>query len=150
MRRNRAKSEKQQRFTNQKMAALSYLKSVKSHPPVEVVYQEVKKALPRISMATVYRNLKDLSKQGLIQEIPDKTIRYDGDVSPHAHFICEKCQMILDICPIFEGKNSKCGHSHGAVRIFTAGCPFLNPQKIKVGKINKYQINIYGLCKKCR
>jgi Fur family peroxide stress response transcriptional regulator len=125
---DKIKSEKKQRLTNQKLAILLYLKSVKSHPPVEIIYQEVKKALPRISMATVYRNLKDLAKQGLIQEISDKTTRYDGDISSHAHFICEKCDCIIDIF---------------------GRCSLIKPLKTKVGKIKKHQIYFYGLCKKC-
>lgn len=120
---------KQIRFTNQKMAIWEYLKSVKTHPSVEDVFQQVKKTLPRITLATVYRNLKEMSRQGIIQEIPDKISRYDGDISIHAHFICEKCNKIYDIF----GK-----------------CALMKPISTKVGEIKKHQIFFYGICKKCQ
>lgn len=110
------------------MAIWEYLKSVKTHPPAEEVYNQVKKTLPRITLATVYRNLKEMAQQGIIQEIPDKILRYDGDTSIHAHFICEQCDKIFDIF-------GKCG--------------LAKPAATKVGKIKKHQIYFYGICKKC-
>jgi Fe2+ or Zn2+ uptake regulation protein len=121
-------ANKQIRFTNQKMAIWEYLKSVKTHPPAEEIYNQVRKALPRITLATVYRNLKEMSQQGIIQEIPDKVLRYDGDISLHAHFICEECGKIYDVF-------GKCG--------------LIKPASSKVGKIKKHQIYFYGICKKC-
>jgi len=127
------KKNKQIRFTNQKIVVLDYLKKVKTHPPAEIIFQEVKKTLPRITLATVYRNLKELASEGLIQEIPAKANRYDGDISIHSHFICERCGKIYDIF-------GQCG------LIEKLKVP---PLAKKVGKINKHQIYFYGYCKKC-
>lgn len=118
-----------ERTTSQKEIILDYLKNVKIHPSAETVYSAVKKKLPRISRGTVYRVLKNLKNKGKIQEIPAEVSRYDGDISPHAHFFCECCQKIFDV---FE----KCG--------------ILQHKKTKVGKIKNYQIYFYGCCKKCR
>lgn len=117
-----------ERTTCQKKIISEYLKSVKTHPSAERIFKEVKKKLPQISLATVYRNLKTLKEKGEIQEILTETGRWDGDISKHSHFICQKCGKIFDV---FEN----------------IGC--LNFKKIKVGKIKNYQIYFYGDCKSC-
>ncbi|MEK9135202.1 MAG: transcriptional repressor [Patescibacteria group bacterium] len=116
-------------ITNQNRFILDYLRSVKTHPSAEIIYSAVKKKLPRISRGTVYRNLKSLKERGQVMEIPSDVSRYDSDLSPHGHFFCQECGKIFDI---FE----KCG--------------ILEHTKVKVGKINHYQIYFYGTCKNCR
>jgi Fe2+ or Zn2+ uptake regulation protein len=116
-----------ERITSQRKIILDYLKSVKTHPSTEEVYSAVKKKLPRISLGTVYRNLKNLKEKGEIQEVFNEVGHYDGDISPHAHFVCEKCRKIFDI--------------FNKINI---------PKNIKVGKIKNYQVYYYGFCKKCQ
>lgn len=118
-----------EKVTNQKKIILDYLKSVKTHPSVGAVYRAVKKKLPQISLGTVYRILNNLKAKGEIQEIPNDVKRYDGDVSFHSHFICEKCERIYDV---FDK------------------CPILKAGKLKVGKIKSYQVYFYGDCKNCQ
>lgn len=118
-----------ERITSQKEVILNYLKSVTCHPSAEKIYLAVKKKLPRISLGTVYRNLKNLKRKGEIQEIPYGVSHYDGNLSPHAHFICQKCRKIFDV---FEK------------------CNILKSKKIKVGKIKNYQIYFYGSCNNCQ
>jgi Fur family ferric uptake transcriptional regulator/Fur family peroxide stress response transcriptional regulator len=120
---------KKERITNQKRVILDYLKSTEIHPTAEKVYFEVKKKLPQISLGTVYRILNNLKEKGEIQEIPSQVSHFDGNVLPHAHFICQNCQKIFDVF---------------------LRCEILKNQKIKVGKIKNYQIIFYGICKKCQ
>lgn len=117
-----------ERITNQKKIILEYLKSVKTHPSAKTVYLAVKKKLPQISLATIYRVLNNLKEKGEIIEIPFEVSRYDGDTSSHVHFICERCANIFDIYD---------------------KCEFLKHKKIKVGKIKNYQVYFYGNCKNC-
>ena len=124
-----AKKEKKERITSQKKLILDYLKSVKCHPSAEKVYLEVRKKLPRISQGTVYRILKNLKEKGEIQELPCKICYYDGDISSHSHFFCEKCGKVFDI---FEKINIS------------------KHKKLKAGKINNYLISYYGICKNCQ
>lgn len=123
------KMKTKERITSQKTIVLDYLRSVKTHPTAEEVYLAVKKKLPRISRGTVYRILKQTAKKGEILEIPQKISHFDADISPHSHFICEKCQRIYDL--------------------FEKGASLKIP-KTKVGKIKNYQIYFYGICKKCK
>ena len=70
-----------------------------SHPTAEAVYQKARETDPTISLGTVYRNLRLLAeeKKILTLETEDKSLHYDYNTAPHAHFICEKCGRILDI-----------------------------------------------------
>ena len=126
------KKEKKERITSQKKLILDYLKSVKCHPSAEKVYLEVRKKLPRISRGTVYRVLNNLKEKGEIQELPCEVSHYDGDISSHAHFICQRCNKIFDIFDICKE------------------CDVLRRKKTKVGEIKNYQIHFYGICKNCQ
>ncbi len=122
-----------ERLTNQKKITLDYLHSVKTHPSAEKVFQEVRKKLPQISQATVYRILNNLKDKKEVQVIPAKGIsRFDGDTSSHAHFICQKCDKVYDIFDI-------CNE-----------CNILNKKKTKVGRINNFKVYFHGICKCCK
>lgn len=129
---NKMIEAKKERATVQKSFILNYLKSVKTHPSAEAVYKEVRKKLPNISQGTVYRVLNNFKRRGQIQAIDTKDIvHFDADTSNHAHFICEKCGNVFDVL-------NEC-----------SGCGILKKEKAKVGKINHYKINFYGICKNC-
>ncbi len=117
-----------ERITSQKKIIIDFLKKTTTHPSAENVYIAVRKKLPRISRGTVYRILKDLGSKNRIQEILDKRVRYDGNISPHAHFFCEKCNKVFDVFEKYE---------------------IIKNRKTKVGKIKNYQIYFYGTCKNC-
>lgn len=86
------------RNTTQRYAVLDYLRSTTSHPSAEEVYSAVRKKLPRISLATVYRNLDVLCQSGAATMIEyDDIRRYDGNPEPHAHIKCRECARISDI-----------------------------------------------------
>jgi Fur family peroxide stress response transcriptional regulator len=57
------------------------------------------KSDPKISLGTVYRNLALLSENGIIKRIDteDNSVHYDGDISRHYHFVCDKCARVFDI-----------------------------------------------------
>ena len=98
----------QERLTSQKQIILDYLMSIKTHPTAEQVFKQVRKKLPRISQGTVYRILNGFRKKCCAQIIPVKGIaHFDGDVSSHAHFVCESCDGVFDIFDVC----SKCSPS---------------------------------------
>ena len=49
------------RYTTQRAAVFGFLERVKTHPTAEEVYLAVRRALPRISLATVYKALERAS-----------------------------------------------------------------------------------------
>lgn len=71
------------------------------HPDAETVLLRCKELMPTINLATVYRNLKTLSTEGVIKKISlTSGDRFDTTISSHAHFKCEKCGKFFDILEI--------------------------------------------------
>ena len=68
------------------------------HPTAEEVFYEAKKLDPKISRATVYRNLAILSEEGEIKHYnaPFGSDHYDSKITPHYHCLCRKCGKLFD------------------------------------------------------
>ncbi len=86
-------------YSRQREAILKVLCSTKSHPTAAWIYENVRIEIPNISLGTVYRNLGNLEKEGVIRKIPvgDNHEHFDGDISQHSHFYCKSCEKITDI-----------------------------------------------------
>ena len=86
------------RMTNQRKVILTVLGRSKSHPTADEVYREVRKRLPHISLATVYRNLELLSAHGMIGKLDHAGTqkRFDGDTDHHYHIRCVRCGRVED------------------------------------------------------
>lgn len=123
-----------ERLTNQKKAILEYLKSTHGHPDAYEVYEFVREKLPQISLATVYRNLDNMSRKGIIRaiRIKDDRYNYDGVEEKHHHFICSRCNRVFNINDDI----------------------LLNYEKITesgvVELVEDYDLTLRGLCKNCR
>jgi Fur family ferric uptake transcriptional regulator len=122
------------RMTAQKKIILDTLSRSKEHPSADMVYEQVRRELPRISLGTVYRNLESLAQQGVIVRIETTggQKRFDYNVSPHPHFRCETCGKIEDIPLDLEAPDLDGEH------------PWVKERKITVKTLN-YQ----GLCSEC-
>jgi Fe2+ or Zn2+ uptake regulation protein len=75
------------RSTAQRTAVYGHLERVKTHPTAEEVYRAVRKQLPRISLATVYKALEALGEAGLATKLTngDGAARYDCRGDDHYH-----------------------------------------------------------------
>jgi Fur family peroxide stress response transcriptional regulator len=75
------------RYTAQRAAVFGYLEQVKTHPTAEEVYRAVRHALPRISLATVYKALEALVDARLATKLTsgDGSARYDCRGEDHYH-----------------------------------------------------------------
>jgi len=82
--------------SKQRNLILTELRKTKAHPCADELFYEVRKTLPKVSLATVYRNLEQLKQHGLIKELPGKIKRYDADLTSHYHMNCEKCGAVSD------------------------------------------------------
>lgn len=87
------------RFSRQRQLVTDVIKSRCDHPTADMIYETCREVEPNISLGTVYRNLKLLADEGVIisLETEDKKLHYDGDLSRHSHFICQKCGKIVDL-----------------------------------------------------
>ena len=91
---------KKTRNTRQRGVILDILRESREHPTAEMIYREARRALPNISLGTVYRNLNFLRNQGAVREIRPSdggSSRFEGAHIPHAHFHCVRCSALLDI-----------------------------------------------------
>ena len=86
-------------FTKQRRVILDELRSNKSHPTADEVYEMVRRRLPNISLGTVYRNLEVLSESGLILklDLSDTRKHFDGTRENHYHVRCVRCGRVDDV-----------------------------------------------------
>ena len=86
------------RMTLQRKVILEELRRRNAHPTADMLYAEVRKRLPRISLGTVYRNLEVLTALGEIQtlEMSGSQKRYDGIPEKHYHIRCIHCERVDD------------------------------------------------------
>ena len=117
------------RNTSQRQLVLELVRSCKIHPTADQVFELARSRHPTIGRATVYRNLGQFRKDGTIQVIGnvDGEERYDGDTSPHSHFICRSCGKVADL-PFSE---------------------VAMPDTSGVGRTDSCSVTFYGCCNDC-
>ena len=116
-------------------AILSCVRSTDVHPSADWVFDQVRKEIPDISLATVYRNLALFKQQGLIASVATVrgVERFDANVNPHVHFICSSCDAVIDLHQI-EVPQSLNGRVEES-----SGC-----------RVENCQLTFTGLCRDCR
>lgn len=114
----------------QRIRVLEYLQNCKDHPTVHNIYSDLVKEIPSLSKTTVYNILKLFTEKSIARtvRIGNNETRYDGDISIHGHFKCNKCGKIYDFK--------------------------VNMEKLKLTALDKFEINEYhiylkGICKNC-
>jgi len=121
------------RLTAPRRIILDVLRSTDAHPSALVVYRHVRKKLPSVSLATVYRNLRTLAAEGLLLERAGADgLRFDGNVERHDHFTCLSCRRVFDVPPASAARTPR----RVAAR---AGFEILD-----------HRVEFYGRCAACR
>ena len=121
-------------LTRQRAAVFDFLSHVEHHPTAEEVYLAGKKKVPRISLATVYKNLEKLVECGAASKLTygDAAARYDIRTDQHYHTRCLSC---------------------GSVRDFDAdarGAELLRQLAPADGfTVKDYRLELLGQCRKC-
>jgi len=87
------------RASRQRDLILAVVRSTMDHPTAEWVFEQTRRHLPRISLGTVYRNLKGLAGEGLIREVHTggHSARFDGNTGRHYHIRCLGCGRVNDL-----------------------------------------------------
>lgn len=117
--------------SKQRQAILNELCSRCDHPTAEQIYFKLKDQYPSLSLATVYRNLKQLEEHNIVLRIPClEADRFDGKTKQHYHMTCLNCAQIVDL----EIENDE--------QIDTMPKAF-------GGKITGHSLMYYGYCEKC-
>ncbi len=122
------------RNSKQRQRILELLQSTDNHPTADWVYEQLKKEFPSLSLGTVYRNLSFLIERGEVQKIHFGSTydRFEANIKPHYHLICESCGAILDFdMPIYNDLNERA-------------------KKMTDFKINHHKLEFFGLCQDCK
>lgn len=123
------------RLTPQRYAILQILARSENHPSAENIHQELLEHHPSMSLATVYKTLNLLKKEGEVLELQFSEFgnRYDGNKPySHPHVICTSCGIIIDPRPLdLEGLMAKMGEETGF-------------------SIESHRLDFYGICPECR
>ena len=87
------------KYSRQREAIKEFMMTRKDHPTADVVYMNVRQEFPNISLGTVYRNLTLLSDMGelLRLRVGDGVDHFDATTTPHYHFICKRCDNVIDL-----------------------------------------------------
>ncbi len=121
-------------LTRQRDAVFDYLSGVEHHPTAEDIFLAVRQKLPRLSLATVYKNLEGLVQCGAISKLTygDAAARYDIRTDHHYHTRCLACGKIWDLDA-------------------PAGARQLERIKPQPGfEVTDYRLELVGYCRECR
>jgi Fur family ferric uptake transcriptional regulator len=121
------------RQTKQRRLIYDAVCAAKSHPTAEAVYDRVRRAMPGVSLGTVYRNLQLLVADGRLRSwTRGRATRYDADLTPHDHFLCESCGLLLDLD--------------------RAGGPLAAERRLEARgfEVRGRILDLIGLCRNCR
>jgi Fur family peroxide stress response transcriptional regulator len=120
------------KVTHQRLVIYRAIASSTGHPSADMVYKEIRKQHPTVSLATVYKTLETFQEVGLVSAVGPihENTRYEANLAPHHHLICIKCRRIMDL------------HE-----------PFLNtiplPDQLKEHHVLGHTVWIRGLCRDC-
>lgn len=119
--------------TPQRLAVYKALLESEEHPTPEALYKRVRRQMPSLSLATIYKVLDALESVGLVRAVPvvsDKR-RYDANGDVHHHLVCTACGDIKDY------------YSEEFDRLVPRrGMRGFHPQGVSV--------NVTGICARCR
>lgn len=118
--------------TKQRELILEAIRASDAHPTADELFQTVRRQLPMISLATIYRNLNYMAEEGVIRRltVPGKPDRFDRCLEPHDHMICDCCGGVFDF---------RLGFDLGAAIEQSVG-----------GPIRSYALVVHGCCAACR
>lgn len=87
------------RVTAQRLAVYRALAEDPSHPTAAALYRRLRRAMPSLSPATVYRVLESLVQDGLLRRVSTTggAGRFDANLTPHQHLICRVCGRMTDV-----------------------------------------------------
>lgn len=85
--------------THQRQVIYETVLSLHGHPSPEVIYAKVRKKIPSISLATVYKNLRTFIDSGMLREVSlhHGSLRVESNQTTHHHLVCVECKSITDL-----------------------------------------------------
>jgi Fe2+ or Zn2+ uptake regulation protein len=118
------------RVSKHRLTILSFLSQSQDHPTADQIYRFLRSTVKKLSKATVYNTLNALVEAGVIRQLTIEGIgaRYDIEIHPHGHFVCESC---------------------GTITNFRVEIDSLSSMELKQFRIHQKDVFFRGLCPKC-
>lgn len=120
--------------THQRQVIYDVLCAIEGHPSPEEVYARVKRRIPSISLATIYKNLHLFIDSGIFQQVSlhHGSMRVETNQAPHHHLVCMHCKTILDIDPALLGLLE-------------------TPRQLPGGfRVERLSVDVLGICASCQ
>lgn len=120
--------------THQRQVLYEVMQGMDGHPSPEEVYARVKRKVPSISLATVYKNIHLFVESGVFRKmsVHHGSVRVEMNEEPHHHLVCSKCKVISDIDESSLGELPRRRKLPGG---------FL---------VERYSVDVIGLCAECQ
>jgi Fur family ferric uptake transcriptional regulator len=120
-----------ERNTRQRDAILGAISDARRPLSTQEILTKAQAVVPTLSIATVYRNLKDLTAEGWVLpvKLPGEADRYEvTKLGEHYHFKCSSCSKVFDIHETIRNKE------------LPVPADFV---------VESYDLILYGRCKDC-
>ncbi len=122
--------------THQRQVLYEVMRGMDGHPSPEEVYARVKRKIPAISLATVYKNIHLFVESGVLREVSlhHGSRRVEMNEREHHHLVCSRCKTISDIdLEALDGAR-------------------FPPQPVLPGgfRVERYSVDVIGICEKCQ
>jgi len=118
-------------LTQQKLVLGAVFEHAKRPLTPAEIWEEARKKLPTLGIATVYRAIKQFVDEGQVRtvDVPGAAPHYESTARHHHHFfLCQQCKRLFDLV--------------GCVR----GVKSLAPNGFRV---KQHEIVLYGECATC-
>jgi len=125
----------QLKATPKRIAILQVMAGQRRYVSPEEIWEQLASQFQKLGLPTIYRNLEELEKGGLISCImrPNRRLYYFlcSNEKHHHHFICNNCNQVedLDICIASDLENEV--------------------KKRFGGKVKSHILQVDGLCSAC-
>jgi Fur family peroxide stress response transcriptional regulator len=89
------------KLTPQRLAIVDAFADDPSHPTAQEIFERLRALLPTMSFATVYSTLDTLAAEELctVRALTPGPARFDPNVTPHHHAVCDRCGAMRDVVP---------------------------------------------------
>src|SRR5258708_3583238 len=126
--------------THQRQVIYETVMSMHGHPSPELLYEKVKKKIPAISLATVYKNVRTFLDSGMLREVSvhHGSLKVEPNEHAHHHLVCIRCKQITDL-------NEE---SLGPLRI-PIRMPLRIKERLRGFQVTRVAIDALGICAEC-
>lgn len=120
--------------THQRQVLFEVVQEMEGHPSPEEIYARVRRRIPSISLATVYKNLHLFIRSGIVGEVSlhHGSLRVETNRTTHHHLVCRGCKSITDL----DEKSFKLKMERD----------YVSP----AFQVERYSIEVVGLCPACK